>query len=339
MELRTHIPLSQYLTMRLGGPARFMADVQTIDELRHIIATAKERNLRYYVIGGGSNIIAHDEPFDGVIIRNQIKGITTIAETGERVTIKANAGELWDDLVRYAVDRSLTGIEAMSIIPGTCGAAPVQNIGAYGQEVSDTLVSLEALDTETGKIVVLTHDDCKFSYRGSIFRDSMPGRYIIISITLELYITPPQPPFYAGLQKYLDEYGVTDYTPQVIRDAVIAIRQTKLPDPRKQPNAGSFFKNALIERWQLDDLLAKHPNAPHYDMGNGTYKIPTGWLIEQCGLKGLLLHGMRVNPANALVLINESAKSYNDLANARQEIMTAVRDTFRIQIEQEPLEI
>lgn len=339
MELRTHIPLSQYLTMRLGGPARFMVDVQTIDELRHIITTAKERNLRYYVIGGGSNIIAHDEPFDGVIIRNQIKGITTIAETSEHVTIKASAGELWDDLVRYAVDRSLTGIEAMSIIPGTCGAAPVQNIGAYGQEVSDTLVSLEALDTETGKIVVLTHDDCKFSYRSSIFRDSMPGRYIIISITLELYTAPPQPPFYAGLQKYLDEYGVTDYTSQTIRDAVIAIRQAKLPDPRKQPNAGSFFKNALIERWQLDDLLVKHPNAPHYDMGNGTYKIPTGWLIEQCGLKGQLLHGMRVNPANALVLINESAKSYNDLANARQEIITAVRDTFRIQIEQEPLEI
>jgi UDP-N-acetylmuramate dehydrogenase len=234
---------------------------------------------------------------------------------------------------------NLSGIEAMSAIPGTAGAAPVQNVGAYGQEIADTLLSLEAYDSQTDTFVVLQNNDCGFSYRHSIFRGDQAGRYVITAITIRLYKAAPQPPFYAALQSYFDTHGTTLFTPQVIRDAVIDIRANKLPDPKQLPNTGSFFKNAIIEDWQLSDLKAAYPDMPTYDMPDGRFKVPTGWLIEQVGLKGQTLHGMRVHDKNALVLINESATSYSDLASARDEIIGAVRDQFHIMIEQEPLEI
>jgi UDP-N-acetylmuramate dehydrogenase len=165
------------------------------------------------------------------------------------------------------------------------------------------------------------------------------GRYIITSVTLRLYKATPQPPFYKAVQDYLDAHSITIYTPQTLRDAVIAIRADKLPDPKERPNNGSFFKNAVVEDWQLADLKKEYPDIPTYNMPDGRFKVPTGWLIEQAGLKGQLLHGMRVHDKNALVLINEGASGYADLAAARDEIIGAVRDKFRVQIEQEPLEI
>lgn len=167
------------------------------------------------------------------------------------------------------------------------------------------------------------------------------GRYIITSITIELYTTAPEPPFYESLQRYFDEHNTTIFTPQVVRDAVIEIRREKLPDPNVLPNTGSFFKNAIVEKWQLDDLkkILEVDDVPSYDMPGNKYKIPTGWLIEQIGFKGKLLHGMRVHDKNALVLINESATSHADLVAAREEIKGAIRDEYRITIEQEPLEL
>lgn len=339
MNIQINTPLAQHLSMKLGGPARFMAEVSSVEQLQQLITNTKEKQLPFYVIGGGTNIIAHDEGFNGVIIKNRIMGMEVIAEDKDSVTIKASAGELWDDLVTLAVEKNLSGIAAMSIIPGTCGAAPVQNIGAYGEEVADTLVEVEALDTTTNQLVVLSNEQCQFGYRTSLFRDGEPGRYIITAITLTLYKTAPAPPFYAGLQRYFDEHHITDYTVQIIREAVMAIRHSKLPNPTHKPNSGSFFKNAVVPHWMLNDLLNQHPDMPHFDMGEGNYKIPTGWLIDACELKGKLFHGMRINPANALVLINESAESYQDLAAARDYIATAVYNKFKIRIEQEPVEI
>lgn len=339
MEIHTNIPLKNYTTMKLGGNARFMTEVHTPEDIAEIYRNAKGQNLPLFVLGGGSNTIVHDEGFAGIVIRNRIPGFTVIAEDTDSVTIKIGAGESWDNVVKRAVDMHLSGIETLSAIPGTAGAAPVQNIGAYGQEVADTLVSLEAYDSTADAFVTLQNADCNFSYRHSIFRGEAQGRYVITSISLRLYKTTLQPPFYAALQTYLDKHGTTLFTPDVIRNAIIDIRHDKLPDPTEKPNAGSFFKNAIIEEWQLADLKADYPDVPLYDMGNGTFKVPTGWLIEQTGLKGQLLHGMRVHDKNALVLINESATSYADLAAARDEIVTKVRDQFRIAITQEPLEI
>lgn len=339
MDIHTNIPLKNYTTMQLGGNARFMTEVHTPEDVAIVCKNARTQNLPIFILGGGSNVIVRDEGFTGIIIRNRIPGFEVIAETSADTTIKIGSGENWDEVVKRTVDLNLSGIEALSAIPGTAGAAPVQNIGAYGQEVADTLVSLEAYDIQNDSFVILSNVDCGFSYRHSIFRGDSTGRYVITSITLKLYKVAPQPPFYKAIQDYFESHGITIFTPQAIRDAVIAIRTDKLPDPALTPNTGSFFKNAIIEDWQLNELRKEYPDIPTYDMSDGRFKVPTGWLIEQTGLKGKTIHGMRVHDKNALVLINESATSYADLAAARDEIIGAIRDKFRIMIEQEPLEI
>lgn len=339
MDIHTDIPLKNYITMKVGGNARFMTDIHTVDDIPSLITRAKEQNLPIFILGGGSNTLVRDEGFGGLVLRNRIMGFAVVAETPSDATIKIGAGEIWDDVVKRAVDMGLSGIECLSAIPGTAGAAPVQNIGAYGQEVAETLVSLEAYDMKTQTFATLTNEECHFAYRSSIFREQDTGRYVITSITLRLYKSAPQPPFYKAVQDYLDANAVTLYTVESLRQAVVAIRTEKLPDPSLRPNAGSFFKNAIVEDWQLEDIRRDYPDAPIFDMGDGTFKLSSGWLIEQVGLKGELLHGMRVHDKNALVLINESATSYTDLAQARDEIAGAVRDKFRVQIVQEPLEM
>lgn len=339
MDIHTNIPLKNYTTMKLGGNARFMTEAHTPEEIREVCHNAKSQNLPIFILGGGSNVIVRDEGFNGIVIHNRIPGFEVIVDEPGATTLKIGAGENWDAIVKRTVDMNLTGIEAMSAIPGTAGAAPVQNVGAYGQEIADSLISLEAYDIQTDRFIVLESSDCGFSYRNSIFRSTEAGRYVIISITIKLYKTAPAPPFYAAIQDYFDEHNITLFTPEIVRDAVIEIRKYKLPDPKVTPNTGSFFKNAIVEDWQLTDLKKAYPDIPTYDMPDGRFKIPTGWLIEQAGLKGKTLHGMHVHDKNALVLINESAKNYADLAAARDEIIGTVRDQFRILIEQEPLEI
>ena len=339
MDIHTNIPLKNFVTMRIGGNARFMTDVHSVEEIQSVCKRAKEQNLAHYVLGGGSNTLVPDEGFDGIVIRNRITGYEVIQDNPSDVVLRIGAGEDWDSVVKRAVEARLSGIECLSGIPGTTGAAPVQNIGAYGQEISETLVSVEAYDIHDDRMVLLSNEDCGFSYRHSVFRGEALGRYFITAVTLKLYRTMPQPPFYKGVQDYLDGHSISLYTPQILRDAVIAIRTDKLPDPKERPNTGSFFKNAIVEEWQLRDLRNEYPDIPSYDMSEGKFKIPSGWLIEQAGFKGQLLHGMRVHDKNALVLINESASSYADLAAARDEVIGGVRDTFHVQIEQEPLEM
>ncbi len=339
MDIHTNIPLKNLTTMKIGGPARFFAEARTPQDVQSLYQNAASKQIPVFIIGGGSNVIAHDEGYPGLIIRIKIPGFEVVKDDLYSTTVKVGAGEDWDATVKKTVDMRLSGIEAMSAIPGTVGAAPVQNVGAYGQEIAGILESLEAYDTTENTFVTLQNADCEFGYRHSIFRGNQSGRYIITSITLTLSKSLPVPPFYESLQTYLDEHSISIFTQQTIRDAVIAIRSEKLPDPAVKPSAGSFFKNAIIESWHLDELRATYPEIKAYEMGNDTFKINTGWLIEKLGYKGQLLHGFRVNEKNTLVLINESASSYSDLEAARDEIIGKVRDTFRILIEQEPLEI
>lgn len=336
MEIQTNIPLKDYTTMRLGGPARFMATATTREELSGLIARAKQLNLPFFVLGGGSNVIVKDEGFSGIVILNRIKGFEVVSEDVASVTVRIGAGENWDDAVAQAVGMNLSGIEAMSAIPGTAGATPVQNVGAYGQEIADTLLEVEAYDTQTSTFVALQGADCGFSYRDSMFKDPKRRHHVIVSITLQLDRSNPAPPFYESLQKYLDEKSITYYTPSIIRDAVIAIRAEKLPDPAVYPNTGSFFKNPIIERWLYTDLLNEYPDMPSYEMDDDHVKIPAGWLIDQAGMKGHEAHGMKTHEKNALVFVNVSAQHYADLESFKEEIRGAVRDKFRISLEQEP---
>lgn len=325
--------------MRLGGDARFLTVATSVDDIKNIYSTAKRQGLPIYILGGGSNTIAKDGVVDGVVVLNRIKGFDIIEDDQSSVIIRLGSGEIWDEIVQKTVGMGLVGIEAMSGIPGTVGAAPVQNIGAYGQELSDTFVSLEAYDSETSKLKTLYPDTCQFSYRHSIFRGESMGRFCITSVTIKLYRAMPQPPFYGALQKYLDDNMITIFTPQTIRDAVLAIRKNKLPDPKELPNSGSFFKNPVIDDWQFQELKKVYFDLPAYDMPNNRHKIPAGWLIEQTGLRGQLISGIRIYDKNALVLINESANGQADLSEARDQIIQTVYDKFHILIEQEPLEI
>lgn len=339
MDVMTNISLKQYTTMKLGGEARYMATADSASDVVSLYRNARKENLPIFVLGGGSNVITHDEVFEGIVLLNKIKGFEIISENDETTDVKIGAGEVWDEVVEKAIGLGLQGVEAMSGIPGTAGAAPVQNVGAYGQEIADTLISLEAYDSKTDTIVTISADECDFSYRNSIFRDKEKGRYCILNITLRLNKAEPKPPYYASLQKYIDENDIREVNLSVIRVAVLNIRSEKLPDPAELPSAGSFFKNALVEKWKLEELQKEYSDIPNYAMSDGRYKIPTGWLIDKAGLRGYRSHGMRVYEKNALVLVNDSATGYDDLAAIREEIVQIVFDKFGIKIEQEPLEL
>ena len=225
-------------------------------------------------------------------------------------------------------------MEALSAIPGTVGAAPVQNVGAYGQEIADTLVSVDAYDVKTDQIVTLTKDELGMGYRRSIFNHGEDvGRYFITKIVVELKRTQLEPPFYNSLQKYMDEQGIDEYTPENIRKAVHAVRDSKLPNPEFIASSGSFFKNVYLKEEEIP--AAEKKGIPVWDGG----KIPSGWLVENAGLKGKLIHGMRVWDKASLVLVNEDAKNYSNLAAAREEIIKTVKEKYGFTLEQEPMEL
>ncbi len=317
--------------MRLGGPARFVIEIEKEEDIKEAYNFAKEKNLPVFILGCGANTIGHDEGYDGVIIMNKMLGITLV---GDKLT--AMGGEVWDDVVAFAVERNLTGIEALSKIPGSAGAAPVQNIGAYGQDISDTFISAKVYDTKDGEFKTLTKDDFKFSYRKSILNTEKKGRYFVISITLELHIGKMNRPFYNSIEKYITTTGTTDFSPKGIRKIVSEIRGDKLPDPAEHASSGSFFKNVYLTEEEAKDAEAKEYPVYH---GHDGLKINSGWLIEKAGFSGKTLHGIYVNPKAALVLINESAKNYQDLADARTEIIEKVYKDFGYRLEQEPVEI
>lgn len=355
MKVNENILLSSLTTMRLGGPARYVIEIEQPNDIPDAYGFARQYQLPTFVIGYGANTLGHDEGYNGVIIINRMRGITEInlqdpslpnQSTYQTQTssdqlnpphiIKIMGGEYWDNVVSYACKQGLTGIEAMSKIPSLAGAAPVQNIGAYGQDISDTFVEAEAYDTTTNSFVTLTKYDLKFSYRKSILNTTAKNRYFIISITLSLRKGNMIRPLYDSIENYITQYNLTDFSPQGIRNIVSTIRAIKLPDPLEKASSGSFFHNVYLNAQSAEIAMSKGYPVRH---GKDGYKINAGWLIEQCGFKGKLLHGIRVSDKSALVLINESATSFNDLAKARSEITGKVYDKFGYWLEQEPVEI
>jgi len=338
MRIRENVLISSLTTMRLGGQARYVIEIETIDDIAKAYNFAKEHDLPTWIMGGGANTLSHDEGFNGVILLNKLKGIQNIAQNDCEVTIRSMGGEKWDDLVQYTCDLGYSGIEALSLIPGTVGAAPVQNIGAYGQELAQVIKNVEAYDTQEGKIITLQKPEMKLGYRNTRFNHGEDaGRFFIIAITIVLQKKTLRPPFYNSLQRYIDQHQETDFSPQNIRRMVIEIRNSKLPDPDYIASAGSFFKNVRLSKDEADKLVGQ--DIPMWRNEDGTGKINSGWLIEQCGLSGKKMRGIRVSDKASLVLINEDAKSYADLDAARAEIIGAVAEKFGIVLEQEPVEI
>lgn len=320
--------------MQLGGTARYCTQINTESELFEALAWAGEKKLRLKVIGSGSDIIWSDDGFDGLVAVMAIKDF----EITKGNKVRIGAGNDWDEAVEQTVQAGLSGLETLSYIPGTAGAAPVQNVGAYGQEISKVLISLRAYDRQTKEFVEIKNTDCAFGYRTSRFKVADKDRFIIISITLQLSRQQPSPPFYESLQRYLDEHNIRKFTPQNIRDAVIAIRTDKLPNPFQTANDGSFFVNPIIDKARYEKLKSKFPDIKAWQLPNGQVKISAGWLIEQAGFKDChdTETGMATWSKQALVLINEHAKTTQDLLTFKEKIVDAITAKFGITLEQEP---
>ncbi|MBR2741501.1 UDP-N-acetylmuramate dehydrogenase [Candidatus Saccharibacteria bacterium] len=336
MRVNENILISSLTTMRLGGPARYVLEVESPSDVSDAYGFAAQFGMPTFILGYGANTIGHDEGFPGAIIINRMQGITDEVLPDGTIKVKVMGGEYWDNVVEYTTNKGLTGIEALSKIPGLAGAAPVQNIGAYGQEIASTLESIEVYDTTSSTFKTLTHDDLNFSYRHSILNTTESGRYFVISITLVLKPGEMPRPFYNSIETYIKDHNITDFSPKSIREIVSAIRADKLPDPLKQASAGSFFKNIYLKDEEVDDAYDKGYPVHRGKDGN---KINSGWLIDKAGLAGLTLHGFKISEKAPLVLINESATGYNDLASARAEITSKVYDKFGYWLEQEPVEI
>lgn len=338
MKIRENVLISDLTTMRLGGVARFVLEVSSKDDVAEAFKFAEERGLPVWMMGGGANTIGRDEGFPGVIILNKLRGIEVVSETDEELVLKGMGGEVWDDFVKFACEKGFSGIEAMSMIPGTLGAAPVQNIGAYGQDVAQVIENIEAYDTKTRSFVTLQKEEMNLGYRHTRFNfGEDAGRFFIVSVTVKLKKKNLESPFYNSLQRYIDEHSETDFSPKNIRRMVSEIRSGKLPDPADVASAGSFFKNVYVDKAGAE--AAEAQGIPLWKNADGSGKINSGWLVEACGLKGKAMRGIRVSDKAALVLINEGAKSYADLEAARAEIVGAVADKFGLVLEQEPVEM
>lgn len=336
--MQENIPLKDYTTMKIGGPARYMATANSREELVSLVQQAGEMPI--LVLGQGSNLIVRESGFAGLVILNRIMGFEIYDQDPSATKIKIGSGEVWDSVVQRSTENGLSGIECLSAIPGCTGAAPVQNIGAYGQEIADTLIEVEAYDIQTKQFATFSNADCDFTYRRSVFNSGpQKGRYIITSVSLQLQKTIMQPPFYSSLQAYLDKNQITDYSPYNLRNAVVAVRASKLPDPKVMPNTGSFFRNPIIENWQASRLKDEYPDVKIFPMGDNLSKISAGWLVENTGIKDLEIEGFKVYDNNALVITNTGSGTYPGLTAIRDYIIGAVRDKFRIMLEQEPEEV
>jgi UDP-N-acetylmuramate dehydrogenase len=340
MQLQQNVPLADYTTMRIGGPARYFTQVSTKEELTEALYHARTHKLPVKVVGGGSNIIFSDKGFPGLVIHNAIGGLNFQAGT-----VTAGAGVVWDDIVQNAVGRELSGVEALSRIPGSAGAAPVQNIGAYGQELSESFLELEAYDSKKQRFVTLGKKDSGFGYRTSVLKKR--PELIVTGITLELSPEPPRIPEYRDVTAYFRDHRAKETGVGEIRKVVSAIRARKLPDPSVVPNCGSFFHNPVLSPEQFKRLEAGHPEIndtpegwpqpPRWLLPDDFVKISAAWLLEQAGLRrGGDICGLKLWENQALVLTNPNARGWNDLQCAISTVREKVAEAFGISLTPEP---
>lgn len=338
MNIFNNVVLADYSTMHLGGTAAHLTEIHDRGELLAALQWADSQQLPVIMVGGGSNIYWRDEGYSGLVLVNRISRYEDYAEDDINHYITVGAGESWDSVVERSVAAGLTGIEALSLIPGTAGATPVQNVGAYGQEIAQTLVSIEAYDRQAKQFVTIPNTDCAFGYRSSRFKTTDKNRFFIMAITLHLMKGNPEPPFYRALADYLEQHSIYDYTPAVVRKAVIDIRNAKLPDPEVVANNGSFFANPIIDEADFIQLQADYPTIPHWSVEGGKVKLPAAWLLDQSGFKEIhdTETGMATWPQQTLVLVNEHARSTADLEKFKSKIVTTVAEKFHITLQQEP---
>uniref|UniRef100_UPI004047BBF9 UDP-N-acetylmuramate dehydrogenase n=1 Tax=Roseivirga sp. TaxID=1964215 RepID=UPI004047BBF9 len=330
MKVEENVSLKPFNTFGIEAKtARFIA-FRSIDELREALKLNRSGE-SILILGGGSNMLLTQD-FDGLVLKNELKGIKLIKEDDNHVWIKSMAGESWHHFVLHCIDNGWAGVENLSLIPGTVGAAPMQNIGAYGIEIKDVFKSLEALEIATQKIRTFNALECAFGYRESIFKTDLKGKYVITSVTFKLKKKAEFNTSYGAIQETLDQMEVSELSIKAVSDAVIHIRQSKLPDPAKIGNAGSFFKNPTIDHLDYEGLKAEFPSIPGYKQSENKVKVPAAWLIEQAGWKGKTFGEIGVHKNQPLVLVNYGNGKGNDIKNLALEIQASVAAKFGIEL-------
>jgi UDP-N-acetylmuramate dehydrogenase len=331
MEIFRDFSLQPYNTFGINARAGYFARFSSAGELEELLSR-EPFSRQPLILGGGSNILlTRDAP---AVLKNAVKGLEVIARDTRHAYVRAGGGELWHGLVEYSIARGLAGIENLSLIPGLAGAAPMQNIGAYGVEVRDVFHELEAFDLREQRVVTFSAADCAFGYRESVFKKKYRGRFVILSITLRLNLTPTYNISYGAIEKELQEMGVTELSIAAISRAVIRIRSAKLPDPARIGNAGSFFKNPEVDAEKYTALKKEFPGLVAYPVAGG-YKLAAGWMIEQCGWKGRREGEAGVHDRQALVLVNYGGATGADIYRLSGKVAASVLDRFGVALERE----
>jgi UDP-N-acetylmuramate dehydrogenase len=330
MKIYENYDLTQLNTFGVKATAKYLAEVTSEEEVRELWQTDEFKNNPKLFLGGGSNIL-FTQNWQGIVVLNKMKGIEIISETPENIILKSMGGEIWHDLVTFTISRGWWGLENLSSIPGSVGAAPMQNIGAYGAELKSVLHSVEAYDVDTGEKKVFENDMYTKGYRESIFKNEFRGKYFITAVILKLSKIPKPNTTYRSLFDYLEKNKIEVNGPGDIGSAVTEIRKEKLPDPKIINNAGSFFKNVLVSPEKFKELQANFPNMPHFTEVENI-KIPSGWLIEECGFKGKRIGDAGVYNKHALVLVNYGNATGEDIKNLAEEIIAAVYKKFGLKL-------
>lgn len=331
--IKSNINLQAHNTFGLNCKADKFASFKDVNQLIDLLKANANKD-EILLLGGGSNILLTRD-FPGLVLKNEIKGIEIVSENEHEVYVKAGAGEIWHEFVMYAIDKNLGGIENMSLIPGSVGAAPMQNIGAYGVEIKDVFHELEALNRSTFEIEKFTNDTCNFGYRESVFKLNLKNQYVILNVTLKLSKQHKLNTSYGAIENELSNMGVSNPTIKDVSDAVIKIRRRKLPDPAEIGNSGSFFKNPVIGKTQFDSLIKEYPTIAHYPIDADNYKIAAGWLIDQAGWKGKTIGNYGVHKNQALVLVNYGGAAGQDIFQLSEDIRQDIIAKFGIELERE----
>lgn len=332
MQLSENVSLKPYNSFGIDVSSDFFTELKEESQIPEL--SDLKPGLEKKVLGGGSNILL-TEPVRALVIHNGLKGIHKLAENDSHVWLQVKAGEVWQDLVTYSIHENLSGLENLSLIPGCVGAAPMQNIGAYGAEAKDTIEEVMAWHWQEKRFFVLKNQDCRFGYRNSIFKQELKDKALITSVVFRLDKIHCLNTGYGAIRHELEKMGVSEPTVKSVSEAVMAIRTSKLPDPRKIGNAGSFFKNPTVSGMLFQDLKSHYPAIPHYPLPEGMVKIPAGWLIEQAGWKGYREGDAGVHEKQALVLVNYGQASGKSIYSLSEKIARSVKQKFGIQLERE----
>ena len=333
--MKTNFNLQHHNSFGFNAVAKHFVEIDDTSTLVRLFTTPEYQSENHLILGGGNNILLTKELFDGIVIHMNNKGVKAIADEGDTVVVRAQAGEDWPGFVRRMVEKGLYGIENLAHIPGKVGAAPVQNIGAYGMELKDSFLKCEAINLENGKKRFFDKQECLFGYRSSIFKTMLRGQYVITSVDFQLQKHAELILDYGNIKTYLADHHIGQPTLLQLHDAICAIREAKLPDPKTLGNAGSFFKNPVIKPEQFEALRLAFPDIPHYNEPNGKVKIPAGWLIEQAGWKGWRDEHVGVYEKQALVLVHYGDGKGRDIVTLARRIQESVEAKFGICISPE----